>query len=474
MKSKRLTPKKNKAQAMVEFAIALPILLLLIYGLLETGRLLFTYSSVTNATRQAVRYGSTTGAGTGGVPRWKDCAGIKAAAQQTDFLNVFADSDITIWYDSGPGTGSLGNCGAVTSLGTANKNRVVVSINSNFVALVPKLVPFVSRTITTQSARTVITSIIITGAVSGGAATPTPTNTPTNTPTFTPSNTPTKTKTPTAGPSPTNTKTFTPGPSPTSSAPACAVDYVVNQWDTGFTANITITNNGGAAINGYTLSWIFTAGQQVTSSWNATFSQSGSSVNASNPAGNWNGTIAANGGTVSFGFQGTHTGSNPTPASFTLNGLLCSGGSPLPTPTLTPSMTPSPIPTGSNCSQVTHGPLVLSNGSNTMSMTINNPLATTLAVQDVTVYWNATNGRSGGAGGRALPLIGAALGSSFYSGTVNTSPFTITPASLTIPTGSSTIVFTFQYNYANKNNSERIVINLSTPGCTVYPIDSSN
>jgi hypothetical protein len=33
--------KKKPAQAMVEFAIALPILLLLLYGIIETGRLLF-------------------------------------------------------------------------------------------------------------------------------------------------------------------------------------------------------------------------------------------------------------------------------------------------------------------------------------------------------------------------------------------------------------------------------------------------
>ena len=83
MKPKTLNPTKNKAQAMVEFAIALPVLLMLLYGLLEVGRLLFTYSSVVNATRQAARYGSTTGVGLDGTtPRYQDCAGIKAAAQK--------------------------------------------------------------------------------------------------------------------------------------------------------------------------------------------------------------------------------------------------------------------------------------------------------------------------------------------------------------------------------------------------------
>ena len=63
MKWKKLNPKKSKAQAMVEFALALPLLLLLLYGILETGRLLFMYSTVVTASRQAVRYGSATGTG---------------------------------------------------------------------------------------------------------------------------------------------------------------------------------------------------------------------------------------------------------------------------------------------------------------------------------------------------------------------------------------------------------------------------
>jgi hypothetical protein len=96
MKLLKFNPKKSKAQAMVEFAIVLPILLLVVYGLIEVGRLLFIYSSVNNATRQAARYGSTSGMGPNGVPRYQDCAGIRAAAQGSDFLNAFDDGDIVI------------------------------------------------------------------------------------------------------------------------------------------------------------------------------------------------------------------------------------------------------------------------------------------------------------------------------------------------------------------------------------------
>ena len=56
-----------KGQAMVEFAFVLPILLLVVFGLLEVGRLIFIYSSITNASRNASRHTSreirTTGNG---------------------------------------------------------------------------------------------------------------------------------------------------------------------------------------------------------------------------------------------------------------------------------------------------------------------------------------------------------------------------------------------------------------------------
>ncbi len=73
MKKKTTRSQKSPAQAMVEFALVLPVLLLLIYGILEVGRLLFIYSSVVSAARQAARYGSTTGVNASGTFRYRDC-----------------------------------------------------------------------------------------------------------------------------------------------------------------------------------------------------------------------------------------------------------------------------------------------------------------------------------------------------------------------------------------------------------------
>jgi len=58
-KSKKLIG--SRAQAIVEFAITLPILMALLVGILEVGRMVFIYSAVNNASREASRYASAVG-----------------------------------------------------------------------------------------------------------------------------------------------------------------------------------------------------------------------------------------------------------------------------------------------------------------------------------------------------------------------------------------------------------------------------
>ncbi|TDB87066.1 glycosyl hydrolase family 5, partial [Micromonospora fluostatini] len=83
---------------------------------------------------------------------------------------------------------------------------------------------------------------------------------------------------------------------------------------------LQITNTGSTTVNGWTLVHSLPAGQQVTSAWNATVSQSGSTLTARNVG--HNATIAP-GGTASFGYQGTLSGAYAAPTSFTLNGVTC-------------------------------------------------------------------------------------------------------------------------------------------------------
>lgn len=152
--------KHSSAQAMVEFALVLPILILLLYGLIEVGHLIFVYSTVVSASREAVRYGSATGINiSGGVVNYQDCTGIVAAAQNVDFLDAIQDEHISISYDHGPGTSSFSNC-PPTEVETGD--RIEVQISAQYVPFTP-LIPITPKTLISSSARTILVGIPVMG-----------------------------------------------------------------------------------------------------------------------------------------------------------------------------------------------------------------------------------------------------------------------------------------------------------------------
>ncbi|MGV9420412.1 cellulose binding domain-containing protein [Streptomyces sp. NPDC003674] len=123
--------------------------------------------------------------------------------------------------------------------------------------------------------------------------------------------------------------------------PACTVEYAVtSQWDNGFQGSVKITNNQ-AALSGWKLTFDFAAGQKVTQGWNAKWSQSGTTVTASNES--WNGGLGS-GASVSAGFLASWSGGNAVPAAFELNGTTCNvdSGPTTPPPTDPPPTDPPP------------------------------------------------------------------------------------------------------------------------------------
>ncbi|MGV9981812.1 DUF3237 family protein [Micromonospora wenchangensis] len=133
-----------------------------------------------------------------------------------------------------------------------------------------------------------------------------------------------------------------------SAATGCRVTYTVSsQWNGGFGANVAVTNLGDP-LNGWQLTWSFTAGQQVTQYWNGTASQNGGRVTVGNTT--WNAALGT-GASASFGFNGSwNNASNPAPTDFALNGTPCTGSTTpttptTPTPGTPPPTTPPPTPT---------------------------------------------------------------------------------------------------------------------------------
>jgi Glycosyl hydrolase family 12/Cellulose binding domain/Putative Ig domain len=118
----------------------------------------------------------------------------------------------------------------------------------------------------------------------------------------------------TTGASGSATFTWTVNPSGGGGGGGCTATYsVVNSWQGGFQAQVTVTN-GSSARTSWTVGWTYPGDQKINNMWNATYTQSGASVTAKNVS--YNGALAA-GASTSFGFTGTFTNSNASPASLT-------------------------------------------------------------------------------------------------------------------------------------------------------------
>ncbi|MFF0311203.1 cellulose binding domain-containing protein [Streptosporangium sp. NPDC004379] len=125
-------------------------------------------------------------------------------------------------------------------------------------------------------------------------------------------------------PSPSITPTITPSPSVTPTPPdepvACRVGTTVNAWNNGLTENLTVTNTGTSAVNGWSLAFTLPGGQTITGGWNATYTPATGRVTAKNVT--YNGSLAP-GASTEIGFQATHTGDAGKATAFTLNGAPC-------------------------------------------------------------------------------------------------------------------------------------------------------
>ena len=149
-----------------------------------------------------------------------------------------------------------------------------------------------------------VNSFSFSASANGNTATPTPTQTATSSAARTASASPTRTA------SSTPVRTATPGVTSGGSAKCSAAYAIGSSWNTGFIANVTVTNTGTVATKSWKVTWTWPGNQAITNSWNATVSSSGTAVTATNAT--YNGAIAG-GGNTAFGFQASFSGSNTNP-----------------------------------------------------------------------------------------------------------------------------------------------------------------
>jgi endoglucanase len=108
-------------------------------------------------------------------------------------------------------------------------------------------------------------------------------------------------------------------PGGTDPAGSCSAAVKIdNSWQNGFQASVTVTNTATTAVSPWTMTMTLPSGAKVVSGWNATVTQSGSTLTATAPS--YSPALAA-GASVSVGF--TADGASGEPSAVALNGTQC-------------------------------------------------------------------------------------------------------------------------------------------------------
>ncbi len=148
----------------------MPIILLMIFGIIDFGRVMITYAMASNSVRDAVRRAETIGYAfdVDDIPPFADCDGMRNTAARTFFVDT---GDITIWYrqvhlDADLDTEEWVECTGSTfdPDALANGDLVRVDVNRTIYLMTPivsSLVPSLSIQFTGQ--RTVIKEIPLHG-----------------------------------------------------------------------------------------------------------------------------------------------------------------------------------------------------------------------------------------------------------------------------------------------------------------------
>ncbi len=162
--------RNHKGQGLVEFALIIPIFLLLVYGIFEVARAIFMYSAVLNASRDAARYAAASdnvqSLGNSYTPYYLDCEGIRQRARRvSSFVDLSASDAILISYDNGPDSAAdyeliASSCEFLNSLGPILElgDRISVTVSANFDTIVP-MVGLGDIPISSTTTRTLVTGV---------------------------------------------------------------------------------------------------------------------------------------------------------------------------------------------------------------------------------------------------------------------------------------------------------------------------
>jgi hypothetical protein len=133
--------KIQTGQGLIEFALTVPIFLMLVFGIIDLARMLFGYAQVVDASRQAVRYGIVRGL-EANTFQFLDCDGIRQAALDMPGLISLKSGNIDVFYEDAEGN-KLADCSStLTTQDISGGDVLVVHIHADIIPLTPVLMLF--------------------------------------------------------------------------------------------------------------------------------------------------------------------------------------------------------------------------------------------------------------------------------------------------------------------------------------------
>ncbi len=215
--------KRTRGQALVEFALVTPVMLLLMLVAVDFGRLFFSYIAINNAAREGAFYAASEASSSSFVQTDFESGTAAAAAREVANQGQGGEGSLSVTAPVcfEPVSGATVACDAAAQFATGIGNQVSVSVSQPFDFLTPLVGDLFGGQLTlTASATAPVLNPLDATVLPGATPPPTPTPTPTPTPSPSPSPSPTPTLPPGATPTPTPTASPTPTPTP---IPMCTV-----------------------------------------------------------------------------------------------------------------------------------------------------------------------------------------------------------------------------------------------------------
>lgn len=130
-----LKRRSERGQSLVEFALILPIFVLVLAGLFDLGRAVFAYNTISNASRESVRVAIVN----------QTATDVQNEAMKQGVALGLSPTDVTITYAEPDGSGTL--CPAAYSIGCV----ATVTVQYSYTAATPVIGQIIGSFLMTAS-----------------------------------------------------------------------------------------------------------------------------------------------------------------------------------------------------------------------------------------------------------------------------------------------------------------------------------